>query len=60
MKRIQPIAATLFLSLAACSDVEEDDHHGHHHHEHEVMTTVKLTFVPSTDGAEDLVWHQKR
>ena len=31
----------------------EDDHHGHHHHEHEVMTTVKLTFAPSTDSAED-------
>jgi hypothetical protein len=58
MKRIQPIAATLLLALVACSDVEEDDHHdhGHHHHEHEVMTTVKLTFVPSTDGAEDLVF----
>ena len=56
MKRIQPITAILLLSLAACSDVEEDDHHGHHHHEHEVMTTVKLTFVSSTDGAEDLVF----
>ena len=56
MKRAMPIAASLLLALTACSDVEEDDHHGHHHHDHEVMTTVKLVFVPSTDGAEDLVF----
>lgn len=56
MKRLMPIAATLLLALTACSDVEEDDHHGHHHHENEVMTTVKLTFAPATEGAEEMVF----
>ena len=56
MKRLMPIGATLLLALTACSDVEEDDHHGHHHHDHEVMTTVKLTFVSSAEGAEDMVF----
>ena len=58
MKRMMPIAATFLLAVTACSDVEEDDHHDHDHHghEHEVMTTVILTFTPSTDGAEDLVF----
>jgi len=58
MKRMMPIAATFLFAVTACSDVEEDDHHDHDHHghEHEVMTTVILTFTPSTDGAEDLVF----
>lgn len=51
------LSAVLSLAFVACSDVEDDHHgHDHHHHDHEVITTVMLNFVPSTDGAEDLVF----
>jgi hypothetical protein len=48
------VTSLVFLTLTACSDVE-DDHH-HHHHEHEVITTVVLTFTPQSNDAEALVF----
>jgi len=57
MKIAMPIAASILLTLSACSDVEGHDHdgHDHHDHEHEVMTTVILTFTDIAT-AEELVF----
>ena len=54
------IFATLILPACGNEDHDDHDHHGHGHHGHdhdpnEVMTTVKLNFVPES-GGETLVF----
>ena len=49
------IFATLILPACGNEDHDDHDHHGHGHHGHdhdpnEVMTTVKLNFVPESGG----------
>ncbi len=59
MKFMKTILCLFFaaLLLPACGNEEHDDHdhHGHDHHGHdhdpnEVMTTVRLNFVPESGG----------